>query len=71
MSGSETLDPEMRTDGLREFEDDADDADVVDGVVTVLPILREIGDHRGRREGLAWCRGQRRRDSGRLRSGLR
>ena len=37
----------MRGDGAGELEDDADDADVVDGFVALLPIGGEVGDERG------------------------
>ena len=41
------VDPEVRGDGASEFEDDADDADVVDGVVTILPFAGKLGNHGG------------------------
>jgi len=41
------VDPEVGADGTVQLEDDADNADVVDGIVAFLPFLREIGDERG------------------------
>ena len=45
------VNPEMRADGLGEFEDDADDADVVDGFVALLPVGGKVGDERGDERG--------------------
>ena len=37
----------MRRDGAAELEDDADDADVFDRAIALLPVVGQIGDHVG------------------------
>jgi hypothetical protein len=60
------VDPEVGADGAAELEDDADDADVMDGLVALLPLGRQIGDERrddgggrGADDGVGWDSGGR------------